>query len=144
MTGESAAAAAAAAAGQAPVAVVTGANTGIGFHVAGQLAEKGYDVVLACRSEEKAQAAVERMRELYPAGRSPKVRALDLSSLASVSCFAAGLSAACKKLDLLVCNAGLNSKSVSKARAAAWRLVLFSIREESGSQSHLRGLFFFI
>lgn len=44
-----------------PVALVTGANRGIGLEVAGQLGRRGYTVILGSRDEAKGQAAAERL-----------------------------------------------------------------------------------
>lgn len=88
------------------VAVITGANTGIGFETARMLAQKGASVVLACRSAEKGNAAVARIQESKPAGRASFAE-LDLSDLASVASFAKSFSAANEKLDLLINNAGV-------------------------------------
>ncbi|MGH9588153.1 MAG: oxidoreductase [Acidobacteriaceae bacterium] len=87
------------------LAIVTGANSGLGWHTAFQLARAGSDVILTARSEEKGRAAVERIREQLS---QVKVRAevLDLASLASVRAFAARLENEAK-LDLLVNNAGV-------------------------------------
>jgi NAD(P)-dependent dehydrogenase (short-subunit alcohol dehydrogenase family) len=80
------------------VAVVTGANSGIGFHTAKHLAAHGARVVLACRNEQAATEAAARIP-----GES-SVERLDLSSLASVREFAARWAG---PLDLLVNNAGV-------------------------------------
>ena len=87
------------------LAIVTGANSGLGWHIAFQLARAGSDVILAVRSEDKGRAAVERIREQLP---QVKVRAeiLDLASLASVRTFAAKINKE-SKVDLLVNNAGV-------------------------------------
>ncbi|WP_250031271.1 oxidoreductase [Paractinoplanes maris] len=79
------------------VAVVTGANSGLGLITATQLARHGAHVVLAVRNTEAGQAAARRI------GGDVEVRELDLASLASVRAFAAQLPA----VDLLVNNAGL-------------------------------------
>jgi NAD(P)-dependent dehydrogenase (short-subunit alcohol dehydrogenase family) len=87
-------------------AVVTGANSGIGWETARALAAKGARVVLACRSEEKGRDAERRLRAALPdadVGFEP----LDLGSLASVRRFAEKLSAGEARLDLLVNNAGV-------------------------------------
>jgi len=85
-------------------AVVTGGNAGIGFHVSRQLAGAGARVVLASRSPEKAQAAIERIRAELPGASLAFVR-LDLASLASVRA-AAGEIRALGPIDVLVNNAG--------------------------------------
>jgi NAD(P)-dependent dehydrogenase (short-subunit alcohol dehydrogenase family) len=83
------------------IAVVTGANSGIGKEIARGLARLGATVVLACRSVEKgAAAAAEIARELPDADLD--VRELDVVDLGSVKRFAAGLS----RVDILVNNAG--------------------------------------
>jgi NAD(P)-dependent dehydrogenase (short-subunit alcohol dehydrogenase family) len=88
------------------VAIVTGANTGIGYETARALARKGARVVLACRDLGKARAAVERIQAERPAG-SAEAQALDLSDLESVAAFAAAFTAANDRLDLLINNAGV-------------------------------------
>ena len=88
------------------VAVVTGANSGLGLETARQLAVAGAHVVLACRSAERGEAA---RRELLAsrADASLSVEPLDLASLDSVRDFAKRLSQAHSRLDLLVNNAGV-------------------------------------
>lgn len=80
------------------VAVVTGANSGIGFHTARALAGHGARVVLACRNLESADEAAARMPG------DTQVEQLDLASQASVRAFAERWHG---PLDLLVNNAGL-------------------------------------
>jgi NAD(P)-dependent dehydrogenase (short-subunit alcohol dehydrogenase family) len=87
-------------------AVVTGANTGLGFETARALAERGAEVVLACRDLAKAEAAASRIRESAPAAVVSVVR-LDLGSLASVRAAAEQIGAEHERLDLLINNAGL-------------------------------------
>src|SRR5579875_2812443 len=87
------------------VAVVTGANTGIGFEAARVLAERGATVVLACRNLEKAKSAVERIRASTGAGVATVQ--LNLASLASVREAAQDLRERYERLDLLINNAGL-------------------------------------
>jgi len=48
------------------VIIVTGGSSGIGFEVCKYLAEGGNDVILACRSREKGDEAVRRIKQLYP------------------------------------------------------------------------------
>jgi NAD(P)-dependent dehydrogenase (short-subunit alcohol dehydrogenase family) len=88
------------------VAVVTGANSGLGLHTALELARKGAHVVIACRNEQKGAAALGRIRSQSP-GASAEVRALDLADLASVRMFAAGAGADLERIDVLVNNAGV-------------------------------------
>lgn len=88
------------------VAIVTGANSGIGFETAKALAQKGATVVMACRNQAKGETAAEAIRSEKPAG-SVQVMALDLSSLASVRAFAAEFTNKFNRLDLLINNAGV-------------------------------------
>lgn len=83
------------------VAVVTGANVGLGFETARMLAEHGARVVLAVRDIEKGRQAAARM------GGDVGVQALDLTSLESVSTAAAELRATYPRIDLLINNAGV-------------------------------------
>ncbi|MEU0056749.1 oxidoreductase [Streptomyces sp. NPDC006334] len=85
-------------------AVVTGANSGIGYVTARELARRGAHVVLACRSESRGREAVERLAGEVP-GADVELRPLDLGDLASVREFAARLPHA--RLGLLVNNAGV-------------------------------------
>jgi NAD(P)-dependent dehydrogenase (short-subunit alcohol dehydrogenase family) len=87
-------------------AVITGANSGIGFEAALALAGHGAAVVLACRDIGKANSAADRINAATPAARAETVR-LDLASLASVRQAAAEISERFGRLDLLINNAGL-------------------------------------
>ncbi|MEV7570534.1 oxidoreductase [Streptomyces tanashiensis] len=86
------------------LAVVTGANSGIGYVTARELAHRGAHVVLACRSRERGQEAMQRLRTEVPHART-ELRLLDLADLKSVRSFAEGWSH--DRLDLLVNNAGV-------------------------------------
>ncbi len=88
------------------IAIVTGANIGLGYDTALALAAKGCKVVLACRSPDKAAAARERIQALHPTAQL-ECMALDLGSLASVCAFAASFTQTHRKLDLLINNAGV-------------------------------------
>lgn len=88
------------------VAVVTGANSGIGYETALALAQKGARVILACRNSEKAEAAKASIAAAHPTAELVTM-ALDLSSLQAVRQFAAQLQSRHKKLDLLINNAGI-------------------------------------
>ena len=84
--------------------VVTGANSGLGFHTSLELARRGAHVVMACRNREKGEAARERLLTESP-GADAELRELDLADLSSVRAFADDLEL--DRLDLLVNNAGV-------------------------------------
>jgi len=85
--------------------LVTGANTGIGFEAARLLAQRGARVLLGCRSQAKAQAAMARIKTACPTADVSPV-ALDLASLASVRAAAQAMNAD-ESVDLLINNAGV-------------------------------------
>lgn len=84
-------------------ALVTGANKGIGFETARQLAQRGFVVWLGCRDEERGVAAT---RELAKDGDVRFVR-LDVTDLESVRAAAARVDEETGALDVLVNNAGI-------------------------------------
>jgi NAD(P)-dependent dehydrogenase (short-subunit alcohol dehydrogenase family) len=88
------------------VAVVTGANTGLGYWTAEMLADKGAHVVLAVRNLDKGKDAVEAIT-----AKSPKadvaLQQLDLTSLDDIRKAAEELRAAHERIDLLINNAGV-------------------------------------
>ena len=88
------------------IAVVTGSNTGIGFHMARALASKGAEVLLACRSIEKAEDARRRILEDFP-GSLLRISELDLADLSSVRDFSQRFSEENSRLDILINNAGV-------------------------------------
>lgn len=87
-------------------AVVTGANSGIGYVTARELARKGAQVILACRSEARGNEAGDRLVSEVPGAHVEFVR-LDLGDLESVREFAAAYEHAYDRLDLLINNAGV-------------------------------------
>ena len=97
------------------VAVVTGANSGIGFEAAKELARKGATVILACRNAGRAEAAVRRLHAALP-GTSTQFRELDLGDLESVRNFATQFRESFQRLDLLIANAGVMMPPKSKTR----------------------------
>ncbi len=97
------------------VAIVTGANSGIGFHAARHLAARGAEVVLACRTESKALKARDEIRAQHT-GADVEFMQLDLSDLASVKAFADEFLDRYDRLDLLVNNAGVMVPPYSKTK----------------------------
>ena len=87
-------------------AVVTGANSGLGFETSLALARAGAHVVLACRDEAKGGDALDRIRQAVP-DADVRLDRLDLADLASVRTFAADFPARHDGLDILVNNAGV-------------------------------------
>ena len=83
-------------------ALVTGANTGIGYHIAEMLADRGARVLMGCRDLTKAEAARKDMLKAVPDAQIELVE-LDLADMASVRKAAEGIDT----LDLLVNNAGI-------------------------------------
>jgi NAD(P)-dependent dehydrogenase (short-subunit alcohol dehydrogenase family) len=88
------------------LAVVTGANTGLGFDTARLLAAHGAAVVLAVRNLEKGKSAVARIADAVP-GAEVTLQQLDLGSLDSVRAAADQLRADHPRIDLLINNAGV-------------------------------------
>ena len=99
-----------------PVAVVTGASSGIGAATAAQLASAGFHVILAARRAGRLDEATARARAQ---GGSAQAQILDVTEVAAVSAFAQSLD----RCDVLVNNAGgaLGMEDVSDADPADWR-----------------------
>jgi NAD(P)-dependent dehydrogenase (short-subunit alcohol dehydrogenase family) len=87
-------------------AIVTGANSGIGYDTALELARAGAEVIVATRSAKRGEAAVERIQAALPRALV-RFEVLDLASLASVRHFAGRIKANHGTLDILVNNAGV-------------------------------------
>ena len=100
------------------VAVVTGANKGIGQAIATVLAARGARVVLACRSKARGEAARADIVRAGASGDRLEVRSLDLASQESVAAFARSFRAGYDRLDLLMNNAGLASGGGSRSVTA--------------------------
>ena len=97
------------------VAVITGANTGLGFHTAAELADNGAHVVIAVRNLDKGKDAVAKIKADSP-NAVVDVQQFDLTSLASVREAAEELKGAHQRIDLLINNAGVmyTEKSTTK------------------------------
>jgi NAD(P)-dependent dehydrogenase (short-subunit alcohol dehydrogenase family) len=88
------------------LAYLTGANSGIGYHAALELARAGCAVILACRDRNKADAARTRVLAAVPSAEID-IATLDLASLDSVRSAAQSFLATGQRLDLLINNAGI-------------------------------------
>jgi len=88
------------------VALLTGANSGLGFEASRALARHNARIIMACRSTEKGETARQAILEQFP-GSDLRVEELDVSSLESVRNFAERLSPELDRLDLLINNAGV-------------------------------------
>lgn len=88
------------------VAIVTGANGGLGYETALGLAKEDVEVVLACRNLQKAEAAKSKIVNEYPEAQIKTIK-LDVSSLREVREFATQFQGQYEKLDLLINNAGI-------------------------------------
>lgn len=95
------------------VAVITGSNAGLGFHIASDLAGAGARVIMACRNEAKAADAANRIRSSSPRG-TVETMTLDLADLSSVRAFSERLVSTVDRLDILGNNAGLMALDESK------------------------------
>ena len=95
------------------VAIVTGANTGLGFETAKAFATKGITTVMACRTLARGLDAKSRI-EAEVAGADLAVMQLDLADLNSVRSFTEAFRAAHGSLDLLILNAGIMMPPYSK------------------------------
>jgi NAD(P)-dependent dehydrogenase (short-subunit alcohol dehydrogenase family) len=88
------------------VIIVTGANSGIGYEAAKEFTRKGAQTILACRSVEKGQAALDQIKQEIPQSLV-ELMTLDLANLPSVTKFADVFKAKYDRLDILVNNAGI-------------------------------------
>ncbi|XP_063966292.1 retinol dehydrogenase 12-like [Lytechinus pictus] len=97
------------------VVIISGANTGIGLVASEKFAKDGFEVILACRSEEKANQAVSQVQKKVP-GAKVSFMKLDLNSLKSVREFSDAFHATGKPLHALCNNAGLTTGFSSNDR----------------------------
>ena len=88
------------------IAVVTGANTGLGLETSLGLAKEGFKVVLACRSPDKASKAMENIRRQHASADLDFIQ-LDLIDRQSIRSFASDFSEKYDHLNVLVNNAGV-------------------------------------
>lgn len=93
---------------KAPLCLVTGANTGIGFEIARGLARHGARVILACRNRAKGEAARAAIRSEF-GEQSANLLVVDLASQQSIRAAADEFAEAHSALDVLINNAGISS-----------------------------------
>lgn len=86
------------------IAVVTGANRGLGLETARQLAQRGMEVIVTCRSASKGEVALEKLRA---EGLEVLFQPLDVTSESSVADLGAFIHSRCGRVDILVNNAGV-------------------------------------
>ncbi len=86
--------------------LITGANSGIGYHAALKLARRGATIMLACRNRQKGEDALDRLQTEAPSAHTELVL-LDLASLKDVREFAARELALRRPLHILINNAGV-------------------------------------
>ncbi len=98
------------------VALITGANKGLGFEMARQLAKEGVTVVLACRDRAKGEAAVETLKK---EGADARLLALDVTDKKGPAEAAAFLEKNFGKLDILINNAGISADGLAGTSASA-------------------------
>ena len=104
-------------------AVVTGANSGLGYETAVALARHGAHVVLACRDEGRGNEALQRVRGDVPQA-SVELSLLDLADLTSVRKFAEAYAGERDHLDILVNNAGVMALDTRRATADGFEMQL--------------------
>jgi NAD(P)-dependent dehydrogenase (short-subunit alcohol dehydrogenase family) len=88
------------------LAIVTGANSGLGFGLARRLSAAGAEVVMAIRNRAKGEAAIEKIRATVPEAKLT-IKSLDLSSLSAVAALGEQLNAEGRPIDILINNAGV-------------------------------------
>nr|XP_042897403.1 retinol dehydrogenase 12-like [Parasteatoda tepidariorum] len=88
------------------VIIVTGANSGIGFETARELAARGGRIILACRNVEKGQEAVKKIINSTK-NSNVCIKQINLASLNSVRKFADEINSTEKRLDVLIHNSGV-------------------------------------
>ena len=88
------------------LAVVTGANSGLGFGLTTRLSAAGADVIMAIRNQAKGEAAIEQIQQKVPDAKLT-IKKLDLASLASVKALGDELNAEGRPIDILINNAGI-------------------------------------
>lgn len=95
------------------IAIVTGANSGIGFYTTLNLAKKRFKVIMACRSMKKAEIAKNNIMQICPKA-DIEIFQLDLSSKKSIEDFAENIENQYGKINILINNAGVMNIDYTK------------------------------
>jgi len=98
--------------------LVTGGTAGIGLSTAKLLAERGAELILLGRNEQRGQAAVADVKRAT--GKAPEFMSVDLSNQSAIRTFAAQFKETHPKLDVLINNAGGNGIPLPKTRRNHW------------------------
>jgi NAD(P)-dependent dehydrogenase (short-subunit alcohol dehydrogenase family) len=106
---------------QGKLAIITGANSGIGLHAARELARAGCVVILGCRSAEKAVTTQQLIETEIPGARV-ECSKLDLADMASIRSFAINFVSTGRRLDLLINNAGVMALPTRRTTANGFEL----------------------
>jgi NAD(P)-dependent dehydrogenase (short-subunit alcohol dehydrogenase family) len=97
------------------IALVTGANSGLGYQISKALAAKGARVIMACRNLEKGKSALKGILAERPSAE-PEVWELNLADLGSVKAMAERMISSVERLDMLINNAGLMAIPLNRTR----------------------------
>ncbi len=103
------------------LAVVTGANSGLGFGLTRALAGAGAEVIMAVRSREKGEAAIAEIRTTTPQAKLT-LKALDLAALHSVAALGDELVSEGRPIDILINNAGVMTPPQRQTTADGFEL----------------------
>ena len=118
------------------LAVVTGANSGLGFGLARRLSAAGADVVMAIRNRAKGEAAIDEIRATVPKAKLT-IKPLDLSSLAAIAAVGEQLNADGRPIDILINNAGVMTPPQRDTTSDGFELQFGSNCDVSGHRAHV-------
>ena len=102
------------------IALVTGANRGLGLETANQLAQRGYAVILTGRSQEKGERALASLDSNH---YDVRFHVLDVTNLESIQTLATYIETEFGQLDVLVNNAGIHYDTGHRASNPNWTIV---------------------
>ncbi|GAB5361340.1 hypothetical protein AAMO2058_000705100 [Amorphochlora amoebiformis] len=105
------------------VALITGANTGLGFEAAKIMAGKGCTVILACRNGNKCSAAVDSLEHEIPEA-DVEAMTVDLSDPSSIQSFSLEALESIPRIDYLLNNAGVLIPNPKKTNIKGWELTM--------------------